>query len=128
MPDRPIRGICNLFAVENDEGIDLFDDVTRMNSRCWRSTVFHLDALCPEIVRRDLGEPPAFPYREDVTVENRFAHGPGAIRHRRVFEPALTNDSEGFAHRNPTLLALFFLSGRAPLPNSLPCVDPARPS
>jgi hypothetical protein len=73
--DRPHPRDLQPFAVKNGEGIDLFDDVTHMNSRRRRSSVFHLDALRPRS-SGDLGEPPAF-HIGRITVEDRLAHGAG---------------------------------------------------
>jgi hypothetical protein len=50
-----------------------------MDGRGRRATLFHLDALCPQVVRCDLGQPPGLPDGIDVAIENRLAHGAGAI-------------------------------------------------
>ncbi len=118
-----VRGIGDLLAMKDGEGIDLLDDVAHMDGRGRCASVLHLDALRPQIIGRDLREPPAFPDREDVAIEDRLAHGAGAIRHRRVLEPALANDSKRLACCDPALVALLLLSGRTPLLDFLSCLD-----
>jgi hypothetical protein len=56
--------------------------------------VFHFAAQSAQIVRGDLGQQPIVPDRKNVTIENCFPHGVGALRHARFLEPTLAHSPE----------------------------------
>src|SRR5581483_5138904 len=108
---------------EDGEAVDLLDDVADVERRRRRAAVDDGAAMCPQVIRRDLREKPLAPRRQKLTLEDRPAHGPRAVGHRRHGEPFLTELAEALRLEKAPLGALLFKGGRAPLPDHALGVD-----
>src|SRR5579885_409030 len=118
-----ISRIGDFFAVEDGEAVDLLDDVADVERRRRRAAVDDGTAMCPQVIRRDLREKPLAPGRQELALEDRPAHGPRAVSHRRHGQPLLTELAEAPRLEKPPLGALLFKGGRAPLPDYALGVD-----
>src|SRR5579885_310986 len=81
-----------------------------------------MSSVCPrqiDVVR----EKPLAPGRQEFSLEDRPAHGPRAVGHRRHGESFLTELSEALRLEKPPLGAPLFKGGRAPLPDHALGVD-----
>jgi hypothetical protein len=98
--------IPHLLAVHDCEAKDLLDDVADVDGGRRCAPVLHLGAQCAQVIGHDLDEQAVLPRRNDIAVEDRSAHGAGAVRHRRLLEPALAEFSEVPGFLDTPLFAL----------------------
>jgi hypothetical protein len=97
------------------EGVDQLHNITNVDG-CGRSpTLLHLRAHRTQIIRGDLRQKPITKSREDVPLVDGAAHRPGAIRHLRLLQPALSKFPEALCLFEATLFALLLASGREAL-------------
>uniref|UniRef100_A0A0N4ZGT4 LigA n=1 Tax=Parastrongyloides trichosuri TaxID=131310 RepID=A0A0N4ZGT4_PARTI len=104
--------IVDLLAVEDGPGVDLLDDVPDMDGRGGRAPLHDGLAMGAQVVRRDLGEQPVAPLRQDLPVEDGPPHVARAVRHGRGVHPLLRHMREVPRLLQATLGPLLFKCGR----------------
>jgi hypothetical protein len=88
------------------------DDLAGDDGRGRRTAPLDLGAQGAQVLRPDLGHAPVLEDRTDAPVDDRLAHGLGAVGHPVLGEPALGVLAEGLRIGQPAFLALLFLGGR----------------
>jgi len=98
--------------LEDGPGIDLLDDVADVDGRSGSTPLHDGLAMGAQVIRRDLGEQPVVPLRQDLPVEDGPPHVARAVRHGRLVHPLLRHMGEVAGLPQPPLGALLFQSRR----------------
>ena len=110
-----VSRIGHLLAVQDREAIDLLEDVADVDRRRRRAALDDGATMRPQVVWRDFGQQPVAPLGQQFALEDRSAHRPRAVRHRRRGQPLLAELAKALRFQEPALLPLLFDRRRASL-------------
>lgn len=80
-----------------------------MNGGGGRTPPLYLVAQGAQVIGADLGEQPVFEGRQDIALDDAFAHRPGAVGHLGIGQPARGHIAERPDRRQPPLLPLLLV-------------------
>jgi len=110
-----VSRVGDLLAVQNCEAVNLFDDITIMDRGRRRASLDDRPTMSSKVVRGDFRQKPVAPRRQQFAFEDRSAHRPRAVRHRRCGQPFLTEFAEALSFQEAALFPLLFDRRRSPL-------------